>query len=259
MYGKNHPVTLAALASLAAIRSDQDKQDEASELLRRAIAISDNTTGQDSHETVHLLSMLAKTATDVKELQELRTRISGSERRRLESAKKATVTDGNQRAISLVSQKRWKEALDILTEVLPLSKEIFGQKEEMTMNILGNVAVCHIGLGGLSSAKETIEDVLRTLRENMPEDSPAVLNQRANLASVLMRMGRLEEARSLNESLLTTMRIKYGETHPDTLRIMNNLAATNSRQDSTQSEAHALLYRLTQAMEELAARDDAAA
>jgi tetratricopeptide (TPR) repeat protein len=102
MYGRNHPVTLAALARLAAIRSDQDKQDEASELLRRAITISDNTTGHDSHETVHLLSMLAKTTIDVKELQELRTRISGSERRRLESAKKATVADGNQRAISLV-------------------------------------------------------------------------------------------------------------------------------------------------------------
>jgi tetratricopeptide (TPR) repeat protein len=259
MYGKNHPVTLDALARLAAIWSDQDKQDEASELLRRAIVISDNTTGQDSHKTVNLLSMLAKTVTDVKELQELRSRIAGSERRKLESTKKATVSDGNQRAISLVSQRRWKEALEILTEVLPLSKEIFGQKDEMTMNILGNVAVCNIGLGDLRPAKETIEDVLRTLRESLPENSPAVLNQKANLASVLMRMGRLEEARFLNESLLMTMKMKYGETHPDTLRIMNNLAATNSRQDSTQSEAHALLYQITQALEKMAASDDAAA
>ena len=250
MYGKDHPVTLAALARLAAIRSDQDKQDEASELLRRAIAISDNTTGKDSHETVHLLSMLAETATDAKELQELRTRISGAEKR-FESIKKATVADGNQRAISLVSQKRWKEALDILTEVLPLSKESFGQKDEMTLNILGNVAVCHVGLGYLGSAKDTTEDVLRSLRENMPENSPAVLNQRANLASVLMRMGRLEEARSLNESLLVTMREQYGGNHPDTLRIVNNLAATNSRQDSTQSEAYASFYQITQALEEM--------
>ncbi|KUJ08139.1 TPR-like protein, partial [Mollisia scopiformis] len=257
-YGKGHPVTLAALSRLAEIRSDQDKQDKASELLRRAITISDSATGKDSLETVYLLSMLAKTTTNAEELQELRIRLSNSETRRIELSKKATVYDENQRAISLVSQRQWKEALDILNKLMPLSKTLFGPEDETTLTILGNVAVCHTGLGSLSWAKETIESILRTLEKNTANNSAAILNQKANLASVLMRMGKLEEARSLNESILTIMKTKYGETHPDTLRIINNLAAVNSKQDDTQQEAHALEYQLAQAMEKLAASRDTA-
>lgn len=99
-----------------------------------------------------------------------------------------------------------------------------GDRNEITLQVMGNMAVSLKGLGDYQAARSLQERVLEVRRETLGEDHHDTLITKANLAEALRALGDFAAARTLLEEVVRGFRETRGSADASTLAAVNNLA-----------------------------------
>lgn len=161
-----------------------------------------------------------------------------------------TLTQINNRAVTLVTLQRHEEAIPLLRELVEARRRVLGTRHPQTLKSEGNLASAL-----MRSVQDAIDDPRRTERGDEAEavlrrvlaaredllgaDHPETLLSRASLASVLMHLGRADEALPLAERVLAARRARHGEAHRDVMDVRDLVADIQlARGDHAAARSH---------------------
>lgn len=123
-----------------------------------------------------------------------------------------------------------QEARVLFELILTDRREVWGNRHNMTLASMCNLALVQRELGDLISAQRLEGEVLSVRRDVMGDDSPDTLIAMNNLALTLTALGDLDGARSLLERAQTIGRRVFGADGSSTLTSMHSLAAVLRQQ-----------------------------
>jgi tetratricopeptide (TPR) repeat protein len=112
-----------------------------------------------------------------------------------------TLWSVNDMAKILYERGRVEEAIERLTEIMPIVDRTLGEDHVGTPMTLGNLATAY----GLNAEWEKAEATLERLLGRVPPDHPDRINIVLGFAKVRLRTGRIKEAEQDYRQLLATM------------------------------------------------------
>lgn len=133
---------------------------------------------------------------------------------------------------ALTEAHRYKEAEEVLSDLLVDRERILGPDDSSTLTTRGNLARA-IALGG--RPKEAILQVRRLLADRMRilgPDHPATFDAVGHLAHFHFLDGQLDVAAEIYDELLTQRTIVLGEDHPDVFQTYHNLIVSRAKSGS---------------------------
>lgn len=128
------------------------------------------------------------------------------------------------------SQGRWKEAENLLNEVIALKTQFYGPEHVETASSMFNLASTYRHQGRWNEAETLQTQVLNINTKVLGTAHPHTLHSKNNLAMTHLDLGRWREAETLQLQVLNTHTTSLGPDHPFTLTSMNNLALNYSKQ-----------------------------
>ena len=128
--------------------------------------------------------------------------------------------------LCLMSDGRYFEAEDPLTQVMETRNRVLGPEHPDTLTIMANLASTYRSQGRWKEAEELQAQVLEMRKRVLGPEHPDTLTSMANLASTFWNQGRWKEAEELQVQVLEMRKRVLGPEHPSTLTSMNRLAMT---------------------------------
>ncbi|MGA0040359.1 MAG: tetratricopeptide repeat protein [Pirellulales bacterium] len=164
---------------------DQQKYDQAEQLFREALAISEKSYGPDHRETATCLDNLAT---------------------------------------CLRKQGRYVDAVTSCSRSLAIREAILGRKHAHTATSYCNLGYLYRTLGRYDEAQTLLAQSLAIREQSLGKDHPYVAESLDRLAGLCRDLGRYEEAAHFCERALRIRREALGDDHPLTAASLNNLA-----------------------------------
>jgi tetratricopeptide (TPR) repeat protein len=119
---------------------------------------------------------------------------------------------------------RFREAEGLDTQVLTVSKRIYGPEHQHTLSAMSNLAVTYRNQWKWDEAEGLQVQSLCIQKRTLGEKDPDTLLTMSNLATLYLYQSRWKEAEELlTQAKYSTVEI-LGEEHPDTITAMSNLA-----------------------------------
>ncbi|CAN9196253.1 unnamed protein product [Alternaria alternata] len=129
-------------------------------------------------------------------------------------------------ATTLLSDGRYKEAEELLVEVIETRKRVLADEHPDTLTSMNNLASTYSNQGRWNEAEELEVQVLQTRKRVLSDEHPDTLTSMNNLALTYRNQGRWNEAEELEVQVIETRKRVLTDEHPDTLTSMANLAST---------------------------------
>jgi tetratricopeptide (TPR) repeat protein len=148
-------------------------------------------------------------------------------------------------ALALYSDGRWKEAEELLMQVVQTRKKVLGDEHPDTLTRMDNLASTYRSQGRWKEAEELEVQVWQIRKRVLGDEHPDTLTSMANLASTYKSQGRWREAEELFVQVVQTWKRVFGNEYPDTLTTMANLASTY-RSQGRWKEAEELFVQVVQ-------------
>lgn len=223
--GRDHPLILDHLISLAIAYQGQQRWKEAASIVTEVVAIREK---KDSQHGVLIRDMLRlasiynsqgrwKEAEDI----QLRTidAIPDTERD----------TTGNLFPLSHLAstyskQGRLKEAEALELQIVEGYTEHFDRDHHLTVSSMKALSSLYMRQGRWEEAETLALEVVNSRKASLEPDNPVLLMGIDNLVTVYMGQKRWEEAGDLELPVLDKLKRVKGEHHPSTLRAMDNVA-----------------------------------
>ncbi len=149
---------------------------------------------------------------------------------------------------SFYSLGRYEEAARLLSRGVALQRELSGDSDAATLDLMGKLAVAQLYAGAVDEADRTITETVRLADETLGPHHPTTLASRANLALVRHGQGRLAEAVDLAGAALAGQRRALGDDHRDTLTTLRSLGGL-LREQGELATAEAILLEAYQCCE----------
>ncbi|WP_176159196.1 tetratricopeptide repeat protein [Prosthecobacter debontii] len=112
---------------------------------------------------------------------------------------------------TLILLSRYKEALEIYNEILPLRQKELGDENEDTLMTRNNRAYVYEKMGNHKQALEEHTKVFEIRKRTLGEYHKDTIQSRSNLITVLYRLNRSKEAEQLARGTIELLEDKYGE------------------------------------------------
>jgi CHAT domain-containing protein/Tfp pilus assembly protein PilF len=125
----------------------------------------------------------------------------------------------------LQSMGRHSEALPLFRKALAIREQRAGQSDQRTATSCSNLAYCLEEMGKAPEALPLFSRALEVFEKTLPEAHPNVATSCNNLAYCLEEMGKTQDALPLHRKALALRQKFSGEMHPDTASSYNNVAA----------------------------------
>jgi serine/threonine protein kinase len=225
--GPEHPDTVLALGSLAGLRQEQGRYEEAERLASEALSML--PAEDDSRLSLGIRNNRAQTLERLGRLKDaLDAQRDVVERMRRSLGASDMDVIGATVNLANMLARRGDAALDAeaeeaLVRAVDDAKKAHGVSAPGTLFAMGQLAGLHLDLGRPRSAEPIYRDVLARQLEVLGSDHPGTARTQASLATALDMLGRSDEARSLREQAWHTMRTKLGPTHHDTIGVTVDL------------------------------------
>ncbi|KAJ7743414.1 P-loop containing nucleoside triphosphate hydrolase protein [Mycena metata] len=133
-----------------------------------------------------------------------------------------------QYALAFMEGGKYKEAEELMKEVLKKQTRFLGDNHQHTLRTMGNLAKTYSGQGEYQKAKELRVIVLEKQTQLLGKDHADTLWTMGNLASSYSNLGEHQKAKELRMIVLEKRKQVLGDNHPDTLLTMDNLASSYS-------------------------------
>ena len=153
-----------------------------------------------------------------------------------------TATSLNNLAMLYEKQGRHKEALPLLERALDICERVLGQDHPETIISLNNLAIGYLSQGRYTEAAPIFERALAVRERSLSPEHPDIATSLNNLAMLYEKQGRYKAAVPLLERGLEVREQSLGPNHPETATSLNNLAMLYKKQ-ARFKEAAALSQR----------------
>ncbi|KAJ3037415.1 Kinesin light chain 3 [Rhizophlyctis rosea] len=204
--------------TLASIKSADSEASEPEDLaaIRQAIVTSVGFNALDQM----VLSLLSNWMVRVMQAQVQGTRVAGDDREHFDWLL----------SLGLLYRNRGmhREEVMAMNECLNVAERSFGNLEEKTLLIRGNLANAYGSLGRYRDAERLHEDVLEKRRFWYGDYDRASLMEAHDLVGVYEHLGKYEQAEQLGLECLEAMRAVFGKGHVVTLGCVSTLAGVYS-------------------------------
>ncbi|KAH7122353.1 kinesin light chain 3, partial [Dendryphion nanum] len=127
---------------------------------------------------------------------------------------------------ALYSDGRWKEAGELILQVIKTRKSVLGEEHPDTLTNIADLASTYRNQGRWKEAEELFVQVIKTRRRVLGEEHPNTLTSIANLALIYRNQGQWKEAEGLDVQVIEMRKRVLGKEHPDTLTSIANLTST---------------------------------
>ena len=183
--GRGNARTSDAAVGLALFLKDAALYAEAEPLIRRALAIDEQSYGKDHPKVALRLNNLARL---------------------------------------LQATNRLTEAELLYRRALAINEQSYGKDHPRVAIVLNNLAQLLHATNRLAEAEALFRRALAIYEESCGKDHPDVATCLDNLAQLLKATNRLAEADALMRRALTIYEQSYGKDHPDVAIVLDNLA-----------------------------------
>lgn len=130
---------------------------------------------------------------------------------------------------------RWREAEELLMQVVDVQKKALGESHADTLDSMILLASVYGKQGQWKMAEVLDTQVIEFQVRFMGYDHPSTLESRASLAWTYWNQGRFVDAETEFEAVVTARKDILGEEHPETLSSMGRLASTYRSQGRWQA------------------------
>jgi serine/threonine protein kinase len=197
--------------------------------LRKALALSRQSLGPDSNETIEAMNNLAQALKDrgkLAEAEPLMRQTLAARRRLLGPDNPEVLASESNLALVLQAQGKLAEAGKLAEQNLEHYRKVLGPDDPDTLLAQHNLALILDRQGRLSEAEPLFRETLAALIKNKKIGSEHfyALSTEQDLGRLLQTKGELEEAEKLDREVVTVRRRVSGPEHPDTLIATNQLA-----------------------------------
>jgi serine/threonine protein kinase/tetratricopeptide (TPR) repeat protein len=217
--------------------------------LRRALALWQEATGQQSPEVATALGELATALYYHQEYEEAEDLL----RQSLEATRQTYGTESAETAqvlnnLGALARARGEVdgAVGYHTEALRIRRQLLGEKHLDTAESLNNLSAAYRSLDRLDEAGRYLHESFEIRRELLPPEHPLVIQSESNLAILLMQIGgpgSLQQAEPMFRDVIARMEAAQGSRHPDLAYPMMHLSRL-LRQTDRPEEAEATLRRV---------------
>jgi len=212
---------------------------EAEPLMRRALAIDEQSYGQD-HPSVAIrlnnLAQLLQATNRLAEAEPLMRRALAIDEQSYGQDHPDVAIDLNNLAQLLQATNRLAEAEPLMRRALAIDEQSYGQDHPNVARDLNNLAQLLQATNRLAEAEPLMRRALSIDEQSYGQDHPNVARDLNNLAQLLQATNRLAEAEPLMRRAFAIDEQSYGQDHPNVAIRLNNLAqllqATNRLADA---------------------------
>ncbi|TWJ09801.1 CHAT domain-containing protein [Altererythrobacter ishigakiensis] len=183
--GRDDPVTLLSIRSLALNLRLQGRYWDAEPLFARALARNERVLGKDHIDTL----------SSVRDL-----------------------------ALCLKYQGRYSEAENLLLRALSTKERVLGREDSSTLSSAINLANLYKDLGRYGEAETLLRRVMRSRERKLGQDAPPTLASVRNLAALYLSQGRYPEAEALFVRFLEASD-RNGVAHASRFLVISSLAS----------------------------------
>ncbi|MCJ1349153.1 hypothetical protein MMC31_007389 [Peltigera leucophlebia] len=120
----------------------------------------------------------------------------------------------------------YKEAMQLLQQILEVRKRLLGDEHPNTLKVMSNLAKSFIKLGRYQEAMPLYTQTLELRKRVLGDEHPDTLWSMNNLAASYSHLGQYQEAMPLYIQTLKLQKRILGDEHPDTLWSMSGLATS---------------------------------
>ncbi|KAI1439358.1 hypothetical protein F5Y02DRAFT_424100 [Annulohypoxylon stygium] len=215
------------LFNVAASHSILGKYNEAEQMYRQTLELTERVLGRENPSTLDSMNNLAVVLGNQgkyeeaeqmhRQTLELRERVLGREN-------PSTFDSMNNLALVLDSQGKYEEAEQIHRQTLELREQVLGRENPSTLDSMNNLANVLNSQGKYEEAEQMHRQTLELKERVLGRENPSTLSSMNNLALVLDSQGKYEEAEQMHRQTLELTERVLGRENPSTLDSMNNLA-----------------------------------
>jgi tetratricopeptide (TPR) repeat protein len=222
----------------------QGRYESAYQNVQAAYQIKQKIFGDEAHDTVNSLSLLATVLSyqgKYEAAEEMHRRALAGREKVLGVKHPGTLNSLNNLASVLQSQGQYEAAEEMYRRALAGREKVLGVEHPDTLTSLNNLALVLQSQGQYEAAEEMHRRALAGREKVLGVEHPDALNSLNNLASVLQDQGQYEAAEEMHRRALAGREKVLGVEHPETLTSLNNLASV--LQGQGQYEAAEEVYR----------------
>ncbi len=238
--GKNDPITLATMTSLAPFYEDRGDLARAEHLHLTVLERRHATLGPDAPATLDSLTYLAA-------LYEARGNYAKAEPHRTElhrTCRRIYPADAPETLIATDALTSlylragcFTKAESLITRTLDRRRAAYGSDDQRTQTTAAGLALLYMHQGRHREAEPLLVQSVDNLYGSLGETHPRTWGAMNNLASLYLRQGRYDLADPLLARTLELRSAFLGPDHPDTLVSQNDLAVLRqARGDLEQAE-----------------------
>lgn len=242
LYGEPHKETAWALLHIGHVHLAQGRRQEAITFYDDAIAAYRGLPAQE----LRLASALGSLAVaymeqrDLASAEQLLVEAQAIRTAHPEADDREIINDALLLASLKFHRGEFDEAEHLLVPILARTRAALGDRHELTVAVLSNLAVALKNQGRPAEARPYSEECLATARLVFGEDHPHALVATANLASLLQALKEYAEAEALYRQLLRHYQEREQLDHPTAIAAANNLSSLFLAQERHE-EAETLL------------------
>ena len=225
--GREHHVTLSAMANLATIYVSQLRLQEAEALLGQVVEVSSGVLGKEHPLTLSAMAGLASTygkQDRLREAEELSALVMEGRSRLLGEEHIDTLSAMETLAKVYLDQGKPKEAEGLLSKAAEAMSTTLGEEHPGTLFAVGWLAVSYSHQGRLKEAEVLFVNVSEAWTRLLGEEHPITLIIKGVLAGTYREQGRFEEAGEMLPKIVEACSRVLGDDHPETLLAISNLA-----------------------------------
>ncbi|KAG8713433.1 hypothetical protein FRC11_012167 [Ceratobasidium sp. 423] len=149
---------------------------------------------------------------------------------RLGSANAKTLMRTYHLAATYQKQGRWKDASDLLHEVVTVRRRLLGDEHPDTLTCIHTLASTYESQGQYDQAEKLLVEVVEVSNRVLGEEHPDTMTSIHNLASIYESQGDWKKAGVLLLGVIKTRTAILGKNHPDTLASTYTLASVYESQ-----------------------------
>lgn len=244
VFGRDHPVVLNILMTLANLYQQQGQWKEAEEIATEVVGVRKKNNLEHPSTVTDMLRLGSVYACqgrwkDAEEIQ-LQTIELSSKIEKNESGRLLVLSH---LASTYSSQGRLSEAAKLQEQIMEANITEFGRENVITLNSMSKLSLTYMRQGQWEGAEVLALHVMKVRQISLGPEHSSTLTGMGNLVKVYSGQERWDEAESLAISVTDKRKELSGESHPSTIRSMYDLAKTWHGQKKHQ-EAFTLMSKV---------------
>ena len=242
--GREHPLVLTTLMTLAHMYQKQGQWKEAEEIATEVVGIRKRKNLEHPSTVTDMLRLGSIYSSqgrwkDAEKIQSQTIELSS----KIEKNESGRLVVLSHLASTYSSQGRLSEAAKLQVQIMEANITEFGRENIITLNSMGKLSSTYMRQGQWENAEELALHIVKSRQTSLGPDNPSTLAGMANLVKVYKGQERWDEAEGLAISVVDKKKELSGESHPNTIRSMRDLAEIWHGQKRHQ-EAFALMSKV---------------